>query len=112
MPKKRRKVAFWRRGKPGPKYDIVLLRPGDRPKGERFETLADARAESERSEQRLRSFSGGNRELEVFAGMPRRLLPVQQAVLSALRASHVAGSLANCSVSPKERTSCASTRCC
>jgi hypothetical protein len=66
MPKKRRKPPFWRRGKPGPKYDIVLLRPGDRPKGERFETLADARAESERSEKLLRSFSGGNKELAEF----------------------------------------------
>jgi hypothetical protein len=66
MRKKRRRVAFWRRGKPGPNYDIVLLRPGDRPKGERFETLADARAESERSEKLLRSFSGGNKELAEF----------------------------------------------
>ena len=45
---------------------MTLLRPGDRPKGERFETLADARAESERSEELLRSFSGGSRELAEF----------------------------------------------
>jgi hypothetical protein len=64
MAKSRRKPPFWRRGKPHPnKYDIVLLRPATQARGERFETLADARAESARSEQLLRSFSGGNKEL-------------------------------------------------
>jgi hypothetical protein len=66
MPKVRRKPPFWRRGKPDPKYDIVRLRPKDRPKGDRFETVADARVESERSEMLLRSFSGGNEELAEF----------------------------------------------
>jgi hypothetical protein len=66
MPKVRRKPAFWRRGKPDPKYDIVRLRPKDRPKGDRFETLQDARAESERSEKLLRSFSRGSKELAEF----------------------------------------------
>jgi hypothetical protein len=66
MPKVRRKPPFWRRGKPHPKYDIVLLRPENRPRGQRFETLQDARVESERSEKLLRSFSGGNKELAEF----------------------------------------------
>jgi hypothetical protein len=66
MPKKRRKLPFWRRGKPIPKYDIARLRPQDQPRGERFETLADTRAESERSEQLLRYFSGGSKELAEF----------------------------------------------
>src|SRR5260221_8178777 len=66
MPKKRRKVAFWRRGSSDRPYDIALLRPKGGPKGERFETVQDARAESERSEQLLRSFSGGNRVLAEF----------------------------------------------
>ena len=58
-----RKPPFWRRGRPNPKHDIVRLRPENLPRGERFETLADARAESERSEKLLRSFSGGSKEL-------------------------------------------------
>jgi hypothetical protein len=66
MAKDRRKPPFWRRGKPDPQYDIVQLRPPDKPKGKRFETLSDARKESERSEQLLRSFSGGNRDLADF----------------------------------------------
>ena len=66
MPKKRQKPPFWRRGKPGPKYDIARLRPENRARGQRFETIQDARAESERSEQLLRSFSGGNKELAEF----------------------------------------------
>src|SRR5690349_11835436 len=60
MPNKRRRVLFWRRGKPDPKYDIVRLLPENRPRGERFETLQDARAESERSEKLLRSFWRGS----------------------------------------------------
>jgi hypothetical protein len=63
MAKARQKAPFWRRGKPSPKYDVVLLHPGDRPKGERFETLADARKESTRSERLLRSFSGSSNEI-------------------------------------------------
>ena len=63
MAKARKKPAFWRRRKPKPEYDIALLRPPDKPKGQRFETLPDARQESERSEQLLRSFAGAIRML-------------------------------------------------
>jgi hypothetical protein len=63
MAKARKKSAFWRRRKPRPKYDIALLRGPNKPKGQRFETLPDARQESERSEQLLRSFAGANRLL-------------------------------------------------
>lgn len=66
MPKKRRKPPFWARGRLARQYDIALLRPKDRPKGKRFETVQDARAESERSKQLLRSFSGGNRVIGEF----------------------------------------------
>jgi hypothetical protein len=66
MAKDRQKPPFWRRGKPNAKYDIALLRPADRARGKRFETLADAQEESERSEQLLRSFTGGNKELADF----------------------------------------------
>jgi hypothetical protein len=66
MAKSRRQPPFWRRGKPKPEYDIALLRPATQTRGERFETLADARAESARSEQLLRSFPGGNKELAEF----------------------------------------------
>jgi hypothetical protein len=61
MAAKQQKPPFWRRNKPLPKYDIVLLRPKNKAKGERFETVADAWKESERSEALLLSFSGGNR---------------------------------------------------
>jgi hypothetical protein len=63
MAKPRRQLPFWRRQTPSHKYDIELLRPADRARGKSFETLADAQQESERSEQLLRSFSGGNKEL-------------------------------------------------
>src|SRR5438445_9558942 len=66
MPKKRRRVAFWRRGSSDRQYEIKLLRPANLAKGERFETVQDARAESERSEELLRSFSGGSKELAEF----------------------------------------------
>jgi hypothetical protein len=66
MAKPRRQPLFWRRGKPGHKYDIALLRPADRPRGERFETSQDAREESERSEKLLRSFSGGSKTIAEF----------------------------------------------
>jgi hypothetical protein len=66
MAKDRRKPPFWRRGTPKPQYDIALLRPANRPKGQRFETPEDAREESERSERLLRSFSGGNRDIADF----------------------------------------------
>jgi hypothetical protein len=61
MGQDRKKPLFWRRGKPNPKYDIAVLRPANLPKGQRFETVADAREESERSEKLLLSFSGGNK---------------------------------------------------
>jgi hypothetical protein len=61
MGQERKKPPFWRRGKPNPKYDIAVLRPAKMPRGQRFETSADAREESERSEKLLLSFSGGNR---------------------------------------------------
>jgi hypothetical protein len=51
--KDRRKIVFWRRAKPLRKYDIVVVRPASLPKGKRFETLDDVRAESERSEKLL-----------------------------------------------------------
>jgi hypothetical protein len=60
MGQERKKPPFWRRGKPNPKYDITLLRPADLPRGQRFETLADTRGESERSEKLLRSFAGNS----------------------------------------------------
>jgi hypothetical protein len=66
MGQERKKPPFWRRGKPNPKYDIAVLRPANMPRGQRFETLADAREESERSEQLLRSFSGGSKEVADF----------------------------------------------
>jgi hypothetical protein len=66
MPKKRRKPPFWCRGEPHPKYDIARLRPENSTRGQRFETLKDARAESARSEKLLRSFSGGAKELAEF----------------------------------------------
>jgi hypothetical protein len=61
MGQERKKSPFWRRNKPLPKYDVVLLRPKNKRKGERFETLADAREESERSEKLLLSFSSGSK---------------------------------------------------
>jgi hypothetical protein len=66
MAKARRQPPFWRRGAPGLEYDIELLRPADLARGKRFETLADAQAESARSEQLLRSFSGSNKVLADF----------------------------------------------
>jgi hypothetical protein len=66
MGQDRKKPPFWRRVEPNPKYDIAVLRPAKLPKGQRFETLADAREESERSETLLRSFPGGSREVAEF----------------------------------------------
>jgi hypothetical protein len=63
MAKNRQKPLFWRRQTPSHEYDIELLRPADRARGKRFEALADAQGESERSEQLLRSFTGGSKEL-------------------------------------------------
>jgi hypothetical protein len=61
MAKNRRKLPFWRRVPPKPQYEISLLRPAGEPKGQRFETPADARKESDRSEKLLQSFSGGSK---------------------------------------------------
>ena len=66
MATKRQMPPFWRRGKPDRQYNIALLRPEHMPRGQRFETRQDARAESERSEKLLRSFSGGSSELAEF----------------------------------------------
>jgi hypothetical protein len=63
MGKPRRLPPFWRRQTPSREYDIELLRPAALVRGKRFETLADAQQESERREQLLRSFTGGNKEL-------------------------------------------------
>jgi hypothetical protein len=63
MAKPRRQPPFWRRQTPSREYDIELLRPADGARGKRFETLADTQQESERSEQLLRSFTGGSKEL-------------------------------------------------
>ena len=61
MAKTRQRPPIWRRGTPPPRYDIALLRPADLPRGQRFETLVDARRESERSEQLLKSFKTGKK---------------------------------------------------
>jgi hypothetical protein len=66
MAKNRQKSPFWRRQTPNREYDIELLRPAGLGRGKRFETLADAQEESERSETLLRSFSGGSKELADF----------------------------------------------
>src|SRR5712664_3200070 len=66
MAKSRRQPPFWRRGTQRREYDIELLRPTGQAKGERFETVADAKAESERSKKLLRSFSGGSKEVAEF----------------------------------------------
>jgi hypothetical protein len=55
------KPPFWRRRKPPAEYDIALLRPATLHKGERFETLHDARRESVRSEALLKSTQHGSR---------------------------------------------------
>ena len=55
---------FWHI-KPAPQYDISRLKPPNLAKTKRFETLEDARTESERSERLIRSARdvslGGNR---------------------------------------------------
>jgi hypothetical protein len=48
-------TSFWRREPPARNNDIMLLRPEMLEKGKRFETHADADAESVRSERLLRS---------------------------------------------------------
>jgi hypothetical protein len=66
MGQERKKPLFWRRNKPNPKYDIAVLRPANTPRGQRFETLADAREESERSEKLLRSYSTGSKVIAEY----------------------------------------------
>jgi hypothetical protein len=63
MASKQPKLPFWRRRKPPAKYDIALLRPATLPPGERFETVKDARRESERSGTLLRSSPHGSNAL-------------------------------------------------
>lgn len=57
------KAPFWRRQPPKRRHDITLLRPSSLPKRKRFESMADAKAESARSETLLRTVAGG----EVYA---------------------------------------------
>jgi hypothetical protein len=56
---RRIEIPFWRRQRPPKKHDIALLRPASLPKGQRFETVADANAERIRSWAVLGSVSGG-----------------------------------------------------
>jgi hypothetical protein len=56
---KRKKTSFWRRQAPPKKYDIARLRPPSLPKRDRFESMANAKAESARSETVLRAIGGG-----------------------------------------------------
>jgi hypothetical protein len=53
MASPRRQHPFWRRNDPAAKFDIAKLRPKSLPRGDRFETLNDARRESVRSEELL-----------------------------------------------------------
>jgi hypothetical protein len=53
MPNRRRLLPYWRRTIPCAKFDISKLRPPKLPRGDRFETQSDARAESVRSEAAL-----------------------------------------------------------
>ncbi len=53
MPNRRRLLPYWRRTIPCAKFDISKLRPPKLPRGDRFETQSDARAESIRSEAAL-----------------------------------------------------------
>jgi hypothetical protein len=53
MTESRRKLPYWRRTIPAAQFDIVILRPKTLPRGERFETRRDTRAESVRSEALL-----------------------------------------------------------
>jgi hypothetical protein len=58
-------MQIWQRAAENPRSGVVVS-PNVNTRGKRFETLADARQESARSEQLLRSFSGGNKELAEF----------------------------------------------
>jgi len=61
----RRKHRFWRRNDPAAKFDIAKLRPKTLPRGNRFESLNDARRESARSEELLDAYRRKN-GLSVF----------------------------------------------
>ena len=58
MTRRRYRPPFWRRRKPLPQHDITKLLPPDLEKGDRFETIDDARIESERSELLLKQAGG------------------------------------------------------
>ena len=55
MVSNRKKPPFWQRKSTRRKHDIAVLRPESLPRGRRFETIADARRESERSQKLLGS---------------------------------------------------------
>lgn len=55
MVSNRKKPPFWQRKSPRRRHDIAVLRPESLPRGRRFETIADARRESERSQELLGS---------------------------------------------------------
>ena len=59
----RYRPPFWRRGEPPKNRDIAKLRPSSLPKGKRFETVQDARIESERSELLLKKVGARGRRL-------------------------------------------------
>ena len=63
MTGQRYRTPFWRRRLPLPQHDITKLRPPELGKGNRFETIDDARIESERSELLLKQARGGGRQL-------------------------------------------------
>jgi hypothetical protein len=60
MPATRCMPPYWRRSAPRANCDIAKLKPATRPSGERFETLADAREESIRSEAVLTAYRTDN----------------------------------------------------
>src|SRR3954471_4067046 len=53
MTKSRRKLPYWKRAIPTAQFDIAKFRPKSLPRGQRFETLRDAREESVRSQALL-----------------------------------------------------------
>ena len=55
----RHKPLFWRRNAPIAIYDIAKLRPKMLPRGERFETVSDAKRESVRSQALLSGMAYG-----------------------------------------------------
>jgi len=65
MASRRRKRQFWRRTDPAAQFDIAKLRPKTLPRGNRFESLNDARRESARSEELLDAYRRKN-GLSVF----------------------------------------------